>query len=131
MIKPNRIRFAIGEIVKITEGRKAGAICIVEEIVNDAQGDEHRGGRYSLYGWAQPNPADKHDIDFPKMPYHWYFGDYIGTELESTGHIASAEEVLNYGNIHNFQGGHWKDIEFIVAHLGHTGTLTRQRAMFT
>jgi len=129
--KRNVQRFAIGEIVRIAEGSNEGCICIVDEIVNDALGDEWRGGRYSLYGWEQPNPSDRHHPDYPRQPGMWYFGDYIGKELETTGGVDSAEEVLDYGKRHDFKGGYWDDIQFIVNNLGKTGTLVRKRGFFS
>lgn len=129
----NSTQFAIGEIVRIVEGIHAGAVCVVEEIVTEP--GRLRNGIYSLYGWNQPNPFDKHMDDYPNRPGHWYFGDHAGSMLQTTGKIATAGEMENYRREKHFadrlpdgrRNGHDYDIDYIIANLGKTVKVPRNK----
>jgi hypothetical protein len=114
-----------------------GCICIVEEIV-DEWFDEfwrRKGGMYSLYGWKQPNPYHEKEHRYlggEHGPWCWYFGDHLGYELETTGHIASAKEVLKHGRKCDPKAtslGFAADIQYIVANLGKTERMPRRRRL--
>ena len=133
-------QFAIGEIVEITEGRNKGVMCIVEEIVTEAR-HHHHGGNYSLYGWDQPNTANKtwrpdSFPPYPDSPSDYYFGDHVGEEHATTGSIASIEEIEQYRRDKHFdvpndkgeQSGFGKDIDYILANLGKTVKVPRRGA---
>ncbi len=123
--------FAIGEVVKIVGDYNKGMICFVEEIIVHPKDDFHRGrgGQYSLYGWAQPNPKAKSSSPakvFGQHPSDWYFGDYIGKDLQTTGKIVTADELLTWANLRNMTGGYFNDLQWVLANLGKTDKTDRR-----
>ncbi len=108
-------KFSVGEIVycRTVYERSKNKKGFVEEILKDPRPpyNKFHSGRYSVYGLEQPNGEIRSAND------GWYFGDYVGAELETTGNFMSVSDLENYKTKFPNNKGVKKDIDIVIKNL--------------